>query len=500
MVKYYIRKEEKDSLSTIYFNVQKRVPRIRLRVCTHIRIEPRIWNSANRSVAAWNKFAGSDAGKPIVEKLDKMQHAVSELFIDGKINTNADKVLVDEAIMAIVNADVVEMESDVEQSRLKDEENSACQIVRFYESFMCGIVSGQVRHGNNKVYGKTTIENWASFRKYLYGYCKKEDTFEVISKAYAEGFSIYLEKSGLMPTTCNKYIICFRKLCNISAEYGINRNATSLKVWKEREVKDEEKRAEVYLTEEELDVIYNYPLEGREEEARDLFVLGCLTCQRFSDYGALTRENFVRTVSGTPIIRLRQQKTGNIVEIPVVDERINEICRKYDFEFPRLDERHTNDFLRTAMRKVANICPSLMEKNTTVLTKAELSKERNFMRLLQVKQSGGMLTGEDRRVLRNMTEYAQEHNGSPLYERGSHGQILKFKYELVTTHTARRSGVTNLYKMGLLDKREMMSISGHQTEAIFENYIKVSKSEQADRIAAKFMKAKMGFQYGRTGQ
>ena len=61
---------------------------------------------------------------------------------------------------------------------------------------------------------------------------------------------------------------------------------TSLGVWKEREVKEEEKRAEVYLTDEELDAIYNYPLEGTEEHARDLFVLGCLSCQRFSDYSS----------------------------------------------------------------------------------------------------------------------------------------------------------------------------------------------------------------------
>jgi len=33
---------------------------------------------------------------------------------------------------------------------------------------------------------------------------------------------------------------------------------------------------------------------------------------------------------------------------------------------------------------------------------------------------------------------------------------------------------------------------------IFENYIKVSKSEQADRIAAKYMKAKQERMNGRT--
>ena len=294
-----------------------------------------------------------------------------------------------------------------------------------------------------------------------------------------------------MPTTCNKYIICFRKLCNLAAEYGINHNATSLRVWKEREVREEEKRAEVYLTDEELDAIYNYPLEGNEEHARDLFVLGCLSCQRFSDYSSLTRANFVTTVLGTPIIKLRQQKTGNIVEIPILDDRINEICQKYDFSFPKLDERHTNDFLLTAMKKIASVCPSLMEKHNTVLTMTELRKEQNFIKLRKLKNSGCKLKKEDYRVLRNLIEYAEEHNGQPLYERDSFGQAVKFKYELVTTHTARRSGVTNMYKTGLFDKREMMSISGHLTEAIFENYIKVSKSEQADRIAAKYLRAKM---------
>lgn len=81
--------------------------------------------------------------------------------------------------------------------------------------------------------------------------------------------------------------------------------------------------------------------------------------------------------------------------------------------------------------------------------------------------------------------YAEEHNGSPLYERDAMGNVLRCKYEMITSHTARRSGVTNLYKEGVLDTREMMSISGHQSESVFEEYIKVSRSEQADKIAAK---------------
>ena len=128
------------------------------------------------------------------------------------------------------------------------------------------------------------------------------------------------------------------------------------------------------------------------------------------------------------------------------------------------------------------------------MTTQERRKEEHFTELKKRRAARVKLHKEGNRQLKKMSEYAKLHNGQPLYERYSHGQIMKFKYELVTTHTARRSGVTNLYKTGILDTSEMMSISGHQTEKIFEQYIRMGKSEQADRIAAKykmFMESKM---------
>ena len=59
---------------------------------------------------------------------------------------------------------------------------------------------------------------------------------------------------------------------------------------------------------------------------------------------------------------------------------------------------------------------------------------------------------------------------------------MREKHELVTTHTARRSGITNIYKGGALDKRQMMALSGHKTERVLEEYIKVGPAEQARRI------------------
>ena len=69
-------------------------------------------------------------------------------------------------------------------------------------------------------------------------------------------------------------------------------------------------------------------------------------------------------------------------------------------------------------------------------------------------------------------------------------KVIKPRYELVSSHTARRSGITNLYLTGLFDDRQMMSISGHKDLSTFSDYIKLSSDEIADAIAERMAKAK----------
>ena len=56
------------------------------------------------------------------------------------------------------------------------------------------------------------------------------------------------------------------------------------------------------------------------------------------------------------------------------------------------------------------------------------------------------------------------------------------KYQLIKTHTARRSFCTNAYKAGM-DCLDIMALSGHTTEKSFLRYIKVTQEERARRIA-----------------
>ena len=52
------------------------------------------------------------------------------------------------------------------------------------------------------------------------------------------------------------------------------------------------------------------------------------------------------------------------------------------------------------------------------------------------------------------------------------------RYELITTHTARRSFATHLYKDGV-PSYTIMPITGHKTEKAFLSYIKVTPDEHA---------------------
>ena len=51
------------------------------------------------------------------------------------------------------------------------------------------------------------------------------------------------------------------------------------------------------------------------------------------------------------------------------------------------------------------------------------------------------------------------------------------KYELISSHTCRRSFATNLY--GIIPTMTIMAITGHKSERTFLNYIKVTPAQHA---------------------
>ena len=260
-----------------------------------------------------------------------------------------------------------------------------------------------------------------------------------------------------MTTSINKYIICFKAMVRNAMDQGLHDNPVALGAFSKKKVQEADKAKEIYLTETELQSLYEMRLEGLRDRVRDVFLVGCYTCQRFSDYSRLRRENFTTTAKGTSVVRIVQEKTGNSVVIPVLNDNLLHIAEKYDYDIPRVGDVILNRYIKQILKDLSSTVPSLARKERTLLTMKEREK------------------GEE---------------GLAFFERDDEGHVIKPRYELVSSHTARRSGITNLYLSGSFDNFQMMSISGHKDEKTFSDYIKLSSDEIADIIAKKMEERK----------
>lgn len=129
--------------------------------------------------------------------------------------------------------------------------------------------------------------------------------------------------------------------------------------------------------------------------------------------------------NGQQVIDLKQQKTGNHVVIPVRPE-LQAILEKYDNRLPRTYEQKVNHLIKEIAREAG------------ITEKVEVS----------------------------------------YIENGEKKSRLVEKCDLVKTHTARRSGATNMYLAGI-PTIAIMKVTGHKTEREFMKYIKITEEQTA---------------------
>lgn len=175
----------------------------------------------------------------------------------------------------------------------------------------------------------------------------------------------------------------------------------------------------VYLTQEEIDKLWEFqPKFELERKARDLFLLGVYSCARFSDYSRLSMD-MIRDGA----IHFTQVKTASSVIVPA-SPRLLEILERNGGKAPHLAQQHLNEWIKKVCKAVG-----INEK-------------------VEVTSSNG---------LKNNT-------------------ITKEKCELVTSHTARRTGITLLYMTGI-PLQQVMLISGHKDEDSIKHYLRLTKEE-----------------------
>jgi integrase len=135
-----------------------------------------------------------------------------------------------------------------------------------------------------------------------------------------------------------------------------------------------------------------------------------------------------------------------------MNDNLLRIAERYDFNIPEISDVILNRYIKDILKRLSEEVPSLQKTEITKLT---------------------------------MREREMEERGDAEFMRNEDGDVIKYRYDLVTSHTARRSGITNLYLTGLFDTVQMMSISGHKDQRTFFDYIKLSSDEIADKIMEK---------------
>lgn len=503
MAKFFLRTSQKEGTAPLYIRISRPKLEISWWICTGIEVDVKEWNKAQVKSSALVKYYNTAQGQEVFQRMREVEDVIDNLFINKIIKGKQDKELLEQHVSEVVDRKGLIRKAEADEHKRKEEERARirensrlCVIMNYYADFMERMANGELRQGRgNATYRANSLSIWRTFGNHLAGYLKKrkaEDiTFDKINKAFADGFTYYLEKKGLMLATINQQVNCFRRLCNAAAEDEKNANLISLKVWHSHEEKDEDKRAEIVLSESEVDALYEMKLDGLKEQARDMWCLGYFCAQRVSDYSRLARENFKQTPSGLKVIVLQQQKTGKDMVIPILDDRVFELCKKYDYHFPKLSRDNQNRFIKLVAKELSESVPTLKEWSRTLLALRERRKEESFFEMRSRLQDGKRLTGEEAKRFRRMAAYAEEHeSGNFLYRRDYAGRIIRQRWELITCHTSRRSAVTAMYDSGIYDLKDIMAVSGHQTLKNVERYLKRDAISQAERIAEKAAKAK----------
>jgi integrase len=194
----------------------------------------------------------------------------------------------------------------------------------------------------------------------------------------------------------------------------------------------EEDSDAIYLSHQEIIAIYQTDLSAHAHliEYRDLFVLGCLTGLRFSDFSTLKPEDLQRDM-----LYKKQEKSDHWVIIPLREEAKHIFTRQFKEKIPALTNPEFNRHIKTI----------------------------------------GKLAGLNRSIKFS-------------YKKGNKSiEVVKPKYDWITSHTARRSFCTNEFLAGT-PVELIMKISGHKRTKDFYKYIRITPEEAANKIKELWMK------------
>lgn len=264
--------------------------------------------------------------------------------------------------------------------------------------------------------------------------------YEDISMNWYYNFMEFLNEKNYTPNYQGKIIKGIITILNLANELGYSNN----KVHKNKNFKKFQVITfHTYLDNFEIEKLYKCNLDGNEGliNVRDLFVVACRTGLRISDFKRISKDHIITSTIEVEegklereFLRVLTQKSQKEVDIPL-HSNVAEILLKYDYDLSKISGKKFNERLKKVCQKAGldEVC-IYNEVKGSVTTRKEQPK-----------------------------------------------------YELISSHTGRRSFATNHYKEGF-PIISIMAITGHSKVADFMNYIVLDANEHAKVIASHYYK------------
>jgi len=367
---------------------------------THKNIRDDYWDVKNQKIK--RSYSGSDRFNIYLTTIkQKVDDIVNGLLIKGEDPTT------------------IYVKSLYNETKIEQQKKTKYTFFEYAEHYV-EISKKSKSPGTLKTY-RTVLNQLRKYERYS---ATQLDWHNIDMDFYYDFQEFYTGVQGFLNNGFGRVIKNIKVILNDATGKGYNTHLT----YKNKNFKTvREEVNNIYLSEEELqrmidlDLSYNKSLE----RVRDLFIVGCYTGLRFSDFSELKKEHIVGNT-----FKVKTIKTNEWVTIPLMPF-VKDIMEKYKDNANSLPKSCVNQTMNKHLKEIgrrAKIYDSFLK----VRTKGRERIEQTFS-----------------------------------------------KYELITTHTARRSFATNMFKRGI-PSRVIMKITGHRTERAFSTYIKVSQDENAE--------------------
>lgn len=259
----------------------------------------------------------------------------------------------------------------------------------------------------------------------------KKILFEKVDFMLAEKFKLWLFKQNYSANYVGKNLDNLKTICNDASKNGIVVSPTIKDLIRIQETKKPEQL--ITLNPEELKNIWKTTLDKSYLiNARKWLLLGCFIGQRGGDLLSINESN-IKEIDSVKIIELKQQKTGELVAIPLLPDALKII----EDGFPhKISLTRFNEYIKEVC-KLADI--------------------------------NNIITGNVKKTGRN-----------PVVK-----EKLE-KYNFISSHICRRSFATNFY--GKFPTSVLMRVTGHKTEKMFLIYIGKTSYDNAFQMHEAYLK------------